>query len=99
MRKNELQKKDEQKRKEEMDNYKGYALFSDIEDEVLKTRNRAVVMCNIFEDNPDPHGKDYVAQKGALLIFGYMEAVPKGERGSLAREFQKQMLERGYRYV
>lgn len=99
MKKNELQKKEEQQKKQKMDNYKGYPLFSDVEDDNLRTRNRAVIMCNIFEDNPDRHGNNYVAKNGALLIFGYMDAVPKGERGALVKEFQEQMFSRGYSYV
>jgi len=81
------------------DNYKGYALFSDVEDTKLRTRNRAVVMANIYEDNPDAVNKYSVSQKGALLIFGYMDKVPEAERAELVTAFHSQMEERGYQSV
>lgn len=82
-----------------MSNYKGYALFDDIEDAELRTRNRAVVMANMYEDNPDLQNRDSTSKKGALLIFGYMDKVPEAERSSLITAFHKQMEERGYQSV
>jgi hypothetical protein len=82
-----------------MNTYKGYSLFDEVKDQALRTRNRAVVMANMYEDYPDPENKDYVSRKGALMIFTYMERVPEKERAELVTEFHKQMGERGYESV
>lgn len=79
------------------DNYKGYALFNDVEDVNLRTRNRAVVMANMYEDYPEPNAKGAVSKKGALLIFGYMDAIPANERNATLKEFYQQMEARGYK--
>lgn len=82
-----------------MDNYKGYSLFNDIEDVNLRERNRAVVMCNIYEDNPHLTDKTTTSKKGALLIFGYMDKVPEESRAELIKTFHAQMETRGYQSV
>ena len=78
------------------DNYKGYSLFNDVLDVDLQRRNRAVVMSNMFEDNPDNSDKNTTSKTGALLIFGYMSAVPAEDRSELTVEFHEQMELRGY---
>ncbi len=78
------------------DNYKGYSLFNEVLDVDLQRRNRAVVMSNMFEDNPDNSNKESTSKTGALLIFGYMASVPEGDRAKLATEFHEQMKTRGY---
>jgi len=82
-----------------LDNFKGYSLFNDILEVGLRTRNRAVVMANMYEDNPDLRDKTTTSKKGALLIFGYMDKVPDGERNDLLEAFYEQMNERGYQSV
>ncbi len=82
-----------------MDNFKGYSLFNDIKDETLQERNRAVVMCNIYEDNPHLSDKTTTSKKGALLIFGYMDKVPEEKRAALITTFHAQMETRGYQSV
>lgn len=75
------------------DNYKGFELFSDIEDAELRTRNRAVVMANIASD----HTKNKkISPKGASLILGYFLKLPEGERKMAQDKFQSTMNERGF---
>lgn len=74
--------------------YNGFELFNDIEDEALRTRNRAVVLANMYEDN-SKGGK--ISPKGASLLLGYFQAVPEAARQSVQQEFVKKMAERGFR--
>ena len=73
--------------------YRGFALFNDIEDEALQTRNRAVVLANIAED----HTKNRrVNAKGASLILGYFNQVPMQDRSGVRAKFKEMMEQRGY---
>lgn len=77
-----------------MNNYKGFSLFNDIEDVSLRTRNRAVVLSNIFQDN----SKDAkTTPKGASLILNYFNLIPEGERKSVMEKFKEMMSERGFK--
>ena len=74
-------------------NYKGFELFEDIEDVILRTRNRAVVLANIAED----HTKNRrINAKGAALILGYFGSIPDSERGTVRDAFKSDMKARGY---
>lgn len=76
--------------------FKGFELFSDIEDDALRTRNRAVVLANLAED----HTKDRrISAKGAGLILGYVQSIPEGERNSVRLAFAENMKQRGYALV
>lgn len=72
-----------------------YDTFKSIKDEELRTRNRAVVMSNIYEDNAI---KDGISPKGATLLFGYFKQIPDDERKVVFSEFKKKMKERGFKY-
>lgn len=74
-------------------NYHGFNLFNDIEDEELRTRNRAVVLANIYQDN-SKDGK--TTPKGATTILGYFASIPEGERGAVQKKFVESMAERGF---
>lgn len=78
---------------EQVSEYKGYCLFNDIEDVILRSRNRAVVMANIAEFNTR---NKKISPRGAALTIGYMENIPLHERKSVMIEFTKHMKERGY---
>lgn len=80
---------------EKENNYKGYSLFNDIEDEDLRTRNRAVVLTNLSEDN-SKNGK--IKPQAAGTILGYFNQIPEHERGPVAAEYVKQMQLRGFKY-
>lgn len=74
--------------------YKGFSLFNDIEDDMLRIRNRAVVLANIAEDNTE---KGMISMKGASLIFGYFGLVPPHEKYAVQCKFEEQMKGRGFK--
>ena len=77
----------------ENNEYKGYSLFNDIEEDALRIRNRAVVMANIAE----MHTKQQkVTAKGAALLVGYFTLVPDVEKKTVMERFGEFMKERGY---
>ncbi|MBX4212607.1 hypothetical protein KW787_04105 [Candidatus Pacearchaeota archaeon] len=76
-----------------MTNYKGFELFSDIEDTALRNRNRAVVLTNLAVDNTKNR---LISPKGAALILGYFQQVPEEDRNDVRERFKKDMYDRGY---
>lgn len=74
--------------------YKGFCLFNDIEDYMLKTRNRAVVLANLAFDNSQDAK---INAKGAALILGYFQMIPSDEREDTKNAFVTSMNERGFR--
>jgi hypothetical protein len=76
--------------------YKGFELFNDLTDYVLKTRNRAVVLANIAEDNAKNR---LISPKGASLILGYFQQVPEQEREDVKIKFSETMAQRGFKLV
>lgn len=75
------------------DNFKGFALFSDVMDASLRANNRAAVLANIVADNMQD-GK--LSPKGVTLTLGYFAAIPKEERAIVQPSFVSKMKERGY---
>ena len=76
------------------DEYRGFALFSDIEDKDLKCRNRSVVLANMMQDHMNKQKK--LQGKGAALVLGYFNAIPEGERAAVKEQFTLAMQERGF---
>lgn len=76
--------------------FKGFELFNDITDIILRTRNRAVVLANIAEDNAKG---GLINAKGAGLILGYFQQVPPSERADVKQRFAEAMIQRGFRLV
>jgi hypothetical protein len=76
--------------------YKGFELFKDITDRELRTRNQAVVLANIAEDNSKSR---LISPKGASLILGYFQVVPEQDRDTVKAKFKENMIERGFRLV
>ena len=72
-----------------------YETFNEIKDSVLRARNRAIVMANIFEDHSK--GND-ITTKGASLLFRYFESLPKMDIALTFEAFKADMEARGYRY-
>jgi hypothetical protein len=64
--------------------YQGYGLFNDIEDAKLRTRNRAVILANITENNIK-NGR--VNDRGRDLLSGYFGLVPSEERADVFVEY------------
>jgi hypothetical protein len=74
--------------------FKGFELFNDITDRILRNRNRAVVLANIAED----HSKNkLITPKAAGLILGYFKEVPNDEKAEVQEEFKKNMNLRGFK--
>lgn len=73
--------------------YKGFSLFKDIENDALRIRNQAVILANMAEDNTE---NKKVNMKGASLIFGYFNLVPPHERIAVRDAFEQQMKDRNY---
>lgn len=76
-----------------MANYNGFELFNDIEDAALRTRNRAVVLTNLYVDH-QKEGK--LSPTAAARILKYFSLVPEGERQMVQDAFVEQMKQRGY---
>ena len=74
--------------------YKGYSLFNDIEDDALRNRNRAVVMSNMIEQNT--RGSK-ITPKGAGLVLGYFNSILGKDRPTVQELFEKRVYEMGYR--
>lgn len=66
--------------------YKGYELFTDVEDADLQARNRAVVLWNIFETNAK-NGK--ASPKGVVDMIGYTKNVPGDQRKAMLHKFSE----------
>ncbi len=73
--------------------FKGFALFNDIEDYELRTRNRAVVLGNMVEDNTR---EQRITPQGAALVLGYFAKVPSDEREDVQKLFKANMKRLGY---
>lgn len=73
--------------------YKGFALFNDIEDYELRTRNRSVVLSNIVEDNTRDQR---ISPQGAALVLGYFSKIPSDEREDVQKAFKASMSRLGY---
>lgn len=76
-----------------MNEYYGYTLFNEIEDPALRTRNRAVILANIMEQNTK-HQK--ISRKGAALALGYFNQIPDEEKQIVHDALTQQLKERGY---
>jgi len=74
--------------------YKGFCLFTDIPDYILKTRNRAIVLANLAQDNSEDQR---INAKGAALILGYFQQIPTDEREDVKNKFTETMNERGFK--
>lgn len=76
-------------------NYKGFSLFNDVEDQQLRTFNRARVLCNMAEDNTNKQKK--ISHNGAGLILNYFNQIPLEERALVQTEFAKQLAKAGFK--
>jgi len=75
----------------EPQDYNGYDLFLDVEDQELQTRNRAVVLWNIYEMN-SKNGR--TSPRGVSDMVGYVNALPGKERQATINKFRT-ILEEG----
>lgn len=75
------------------ESFKGFSLFTDIQDAELRNRNRAVVLSNIAIDNTR---NKKISTKGASLILGYFGIIPQEERADVQERFKQRMMESGF---
>lgn len=75
------------------DNYMGYNLFLDVEDQESRNRNRGQVMLNIFEDHCTDHR---VGPAGMVAILGYFKNIPAAERMEALEHFKAMTTKAGY---
>lgn len=73
--------------------FKNFSLFNDIEDVVLRNRNRAVVLANMADDN---NKNNMISARGGALILGYFQNLPEEDRANVRDQFAEQMKARGY---
>lgn len=79
-----------------MNQYKGFELFNDVEDDGLRAFNRATVLRNISQD----YSKDQkISHKGLALILGYFGEIPMAERMDVRDNYVKLMKEQGWALV
>lgn len=76
-----------------IDEIKGFPLFFDIEDQELRNRNQAVILCNMFEDG-SKDGK--VQPKTMLSMIQYFRQIPEAERQIVYTKFSEGMRARGF---
>ena len=74
--------------------YRGYSLFNDIDDASLRSRNRAVTLCNIAEAHTNKEKR--ISPGGAALMIRYTEQIPEDERKTVLEQMVVFMKERGY---
>jgi hypothetical protein len=74
-------------------NYKGYDLFDSLEDRALRTRNQAVVLANIAQDNSKGQ---LLSKRATALILGYFGCIPDADRNDVQQAFEVSMKQRGY---
>lgn len=74
--------------------FKGFSLFNDVEDDNLRPFNRARVMANMAEDHTNKEKR--ITPKGAALILGYFNLIPKEERNIAKDLFEIEMNNRGF---
>lgn len=74
--------------------FKGFSLFNDVDDITLRTANRARVMANMAEDHTNKEKR--INAKGASLILGYFNLIPKEERIIAKDKFEAEMNSRGF---
>ena len=78
----------------QVNEYKGYSMFNDIEDASLRSRNRAVTLCNIAEAHTNKEKR--ISPGGAALMIRYTEQIPEDDRKSVLEKMVVFMKERGY---
>lgn len=76
-----------------MTQVKGFELFDDIVDRGLRTRNQAVVITNIIEDNSK---LKKLSARGAHLVLSYFNQVPDVDKTLVHQKVTIFAQERGF---
>jgi hypothetical protein len=77
---------------EQVNEYKGYSLFNDIEDEALRLRNRGVVLANMAEMGMSGTN---IKHGATADIIGYFSNVPVEDRQEVLAVMTDALAERG----
>lgn len=81
---------------QQVNEYKGFSLFNDLEDKALRCRNRAVMLSNMATN----HSKDQrISAQGTSLILNYFHLIPSEERSTVRDLFMTEMKQRGFYLV
>lgn len=75
--------------------YKDMSLFDDIENPVLRSRNRGVVMSNICLNNVNKNGR--ISHTTSADLLTYFSMIPKDERKPVLEVFLERCKQEGYR--
>jgi hypothetical protein len=77
----------------QINEYRGFSLFNDVDDSTLRMKNRATVMTNIAESG----AKEGKISPGAMgLLLGYFGNILGTERKDTMIEFISKMKEKGF---
>ena len=74
--------------------FKGYSLFTEVEDHELKARNRATVMVNILEEHYSREANK-VSPVGLKNILEYFQEIPVFEKAVAYAAFEDILKQRG----
>lgn len=77
-----------------LNEFKGFSLFNDIDNRDLRSRNRAVLLANITEDNLTKNKR--LTEKGTVLVLGYFTSIPEDERINVQIAYEQALRERGF---
>jgi hypothetical protein len=73
-------------------------LFLDIKNRSIRTRNQAVMMANLFEDNLNKSSGS-TSDKGAASVLYYFTQVPEDDKQDVLTQYKSIMCERGFEEV
>lgn len=62
---------------ETLNEYRGFALFNDVEDVTLRNKNRGAVLANIIEDGMNG---SKIRHAATADVIGYFSNIPKEDR-------------------
>jgi hypothetical protein len=78
---------------EHQNDYRGFCLFNDVQNPVLRNKNRATVLSNMAEDNCK---NNMMSPKGSALIMGYFSRIPDIDKTDVIEKYKDIMNAKGY---
>ena len=72
--------------------------FDKVENSVIRRRNQAMIMANLFEDNI-PNKKKVTSARGAALVIAYFLKVPNADKAKTYENYRSIMEDRGFKEV
>ena len=80
--------------------FKGYATFNEVEDRNIRTKNQAIILSNIFEDNLKEVGSNkakVVSPQGASLVIQYFKEIRAEDKQVVLEKYGHIMIEKGFK--